>query len=465
MAITKIRGNTQILDLSIDNAQISTSANISLSKIQNGTSLIQANGSVNFTSPQVGVAPTLGSHLTTKDYVDSVATGLDVKQSVRVLAATNITLSGEQTIDGIAVVTGNRVLVTGQSTASQNGIYVVASGAWSRSADADNTPSGEVTSGMFTFVEEGTSFGSTGWVLSTTNPIVLGTTSLVFAQFSSSGNVSGGAGLVKTGLTLDVVSANSGIVVNSNDIALTLDGSTLAITGSGLKLADLSSGSVLVGNASNIATAVTLSGAVSLDNAGVVSIANNAITNVHISTGTIGLNKLVSGTAGQIIVANGSGVPTYVAMSGDTTVSTAGAVTIANNAVTTVKIANANVTLAKLVTLDSAKFIIGTTAGTNTQVTLSGDVSIDETGVATVNASTVVKVVDVVTREVPAGSVNSSNTVFTLANTPKVGTEHVYVNGLLMDEGGSNDYTISGETVTFTFAPTTGDKIRISYFK
>ena len=461
MALTKVRSSTQVLGNSIDDTQISSTANIALSKIQNGLNLIQSNGSVSFTAPQAGVTPTLGSHLTTKDYVDSVATGLDVKQSVRVLAAANIVLSGAQTIDGIAVTAGNRVLVAGQNTAAQNGIYVVSDGVWSRSSDAT---AGLVTSGMFTFVEEGTSFGSTGWVLSTANPITLDVTSLNFAQFSSSGNVAGGAGLVKTGLTLDVVSANGGIVVNSNDIALTLADSTLAITASGLKLADLSSGSILVGDASNVATAVQLSGAITLDNAGVVSIANNAITNTHISTGTIALSKLVSGAAGQIIVAAVTGVPTYVTMTGDTTVSDVGAVTIANDAVTTAKIADANVTLSKLTALDSTKIIIGT-AGGNTQVTLSGDVSINEAGVVTLNPSTAVRVADIITREVPTGAVDSVNTTFALANTPKVGTEQVYLNGLLMDVGDTNDYTISGANITFTFAPTAGDKIRVSYFK
>lgn len=72
---------------------------------------------------------------------------------------------------------------------------------------------------------------------------------------------------------------------------------------------------------------------------------------------------------------------------------------------------------------------------------------------------------DFVVRETPSGTVNSSNVTFTLANTPIAGTEQIYLNGILQDEGGGNDYTISGATITFVVAPETGSKIRVSYIK
>ena len=161
----------------------------------------------------------------TKAYVDATANGLDVKASVRAATTANITLSGTQTIDGIALVAGDRVLVKDQTTGADNGIYDVAAGAWSRSSDADNTPGDEVTSGMFTFVEEGSINANAGFVLQTANPITLGVTSLSFVQFSGAGQVTAGAGLTKTGNTLDVVTADSGrIVVNANDIDLATHG-------------------------------------------------------------------------------------------------------------------------------------------------------------------------------------------------------------------------------------------------
>jgi len=172
----------------------------------------------------------------TKAYVDATATGLDVKDSVRVATTADITLSGTQTIDGVALVAGARVLVKNQSTASENGIYVVAAGAWSRSEDADNTPSGEVTSGMFTFVEEGSTQASSGFILQTANPITLDTTDLSFAQFSGAGQIIAGTGIAKSGNTISVhpdVMADiadsitlTGVAGNSTDLG-SFTGSTI----------------------------------------------------------------------------------------------------------------------------------------------------------------------------------------------------------------------------------------------
>lgn len=155
----------------------------------------------------------------TKSYVDATKQGLDVKDSVRVATTANITLSGTQTIDGISVIAGDRVLVKNQTTASANGIYVAAAGAWSRANDFD--ASGKVTSGAFTFVEVGTAGADSGFVLTTDGAITLGTTALAFTQFSGAGQIVAGAGLTKTGNTLDVGTASTGrIVVNADNIDL-----------------------------------------------------------------------------------------------------------------------------------------------------------------------------------------------------------------------------------------------------
>ena len=112
------------------------------------------------------------------DYLADELAKLDGKQSVRVVSVTNIALSGAQQIDGVAVVAGQRVLVTGQAESRGNGIYVVANGAWSRASDADN--SDKVTPVLTVMVEEGTAFGDSLWALVTNGPISLGSTALVF---------------------------------------------------------------------------------------------------------------------------------------------------------------------------------------------------------------------------------------------------------------------------------------------
>jgi len=182
--------------------------------------------------------PTAAQDAATKAYVDSIAQGLDLKASVLVATTADITLSGTQTIDGVSLIAGDRVLVKNQITATENGIYVVAAGAWARAGDADNSPGEEVSGGMFCFVEAGNTYSDTGWVLSSPDGYAtLGTDNLVFTQFSSAGTVNAGDGLSKTGNDLDV-NAGDGIEIVSDNVTVKLDGSTLSKSGAGVKVAD-----------------------------------------------------------------------------------------------------------------------------------------------------------------------------------------------------------------------------------
>lgn len=169
--------------------------------------------------------PTAATDAANKQYVDSVATGLDFKQSVRLATAAALpantaagsgvgkTLTadanGALSVDGVAVAVGNRILVKDETPASDNGIYVVTDAGsagtpyiLTRATDFDQNA--EVTAGSFMFVEEGTANADTGWVMTTNNPVTVDTTGLVFAQFSSATPIVGGAGILKTGQTLDV---------------------------------------------------------------------------------------------------------------------------------------------------------------------------------------------------------------------------------------------------------------------
>ena len=151
--------------------------------------------------------PTDATDAATKAYVDSAAQGIDWKASVRAATTASVTLASDlengDTLDGVTLATGNRILVKNQSTGSENGIYVVeASGAPTRSTDADTNA--ELTSNFAVFVEEGTLNADQGYVLTNDGAITVGTTALVFTQFTGLGQVTAGTGLDKTGNTIDI---------------------------------------------------------------------------------------------------------------------------------------------------------------------------------------------------------------------------------------------------------------------
>ena len=240
--ITALPGLTQIVvdDFTIDGSVISTTAgNTNISLTPHGT------GTVTVPSGYEGRAGFTSDSLTTKTYVDSVANGLDVKKSVRVattanLAATysngagTLTNSGAQAaiaIDGITLIAQDRVLVKSQTAAVQNGFYKVTtvgdgSTNWVLTRTPDADAASELTAGAFTFAEEGTLNGDNGYVMSTDGAVTLGTTAILFEQFSGAGQITAGNGLTKNGNTIDAVGTADRISVTADtvDIASTYVG-------------------------------------------------------------------------------------------------------------------------------------------------------------------------------------------------------------------------------------------------
>ncbi len=226
----------------------------------------------------------------TKTYIDSVAQGLSTKNACRVatdavLAActyangtggVGATLTADANgalanQDGIALSVSDRILVKNQAASLQNGIYVVTSlgGAGSpfiltRADDSDDNMEG----GNYTFIQEGTANSDTGWVLTTDGTIVVGTTGIVWSQFSGAGAIVAGTGLTKTGETIQIGDGSTGDVNGINrtagDISVAT-GTGLEISANQVRIAASAAGDGLTGGgasalAVNVGTGLELSG-------------------------------------------------------------------------------------------------------------------------------------------------------------------------------------------------------------
>jgi hypothetical protein len=261
--------------------------------------------------------PTADADASTKAYVDSVAQGLDVKDSVKAATTANITLSGTQTIDGVSVLADDRVLVKNQSTGTENGIYVCAGGSWSRASDF---AAGEDEAGAFTFVEQGTVNAESGFVCTNNKGSgVVGTHALVFSQFSGAGQITAGNGLAKSGNTLSVNVDDSSIEINSDALRVKASGITNAMLGGSIANAKLSNSTVAFGGvslalgASDATPAFDLADATNYPTSSLVG----TITNAQLA-GSIANGKLANSsvTIGSSAVALGGTVTAFSGLTG-----------------------------------------------------------------------------------------------------------------------------------------------------
>jgi hypothetical protein len=272
-----------------------------------GSGSVVLSASPALTGTPTAPTPTAGTNTTqiaTTEFVtaavDAARSGLEVKESVKAATTASITLSNTQTVDGVALSVGDRVLVKDQATASQNGIYVVSATAWTRSLDANT--SAEVNPGMFVFVEQGTVNADSGWVLTTDAPITLDTTGLTFAQFSGAGQITAGSGLTKTGNTLNV-GAGTGITVNADDVALT--GQALAfhnLATNGL-VTRTAAGTVAARSIAGTADRVSVTNGDGVSGNPTVDIASTYVGQTSITT----LGTITSGTWNGTTIAVGNG--------------------------------------------------------------------------------------------------------------------------------------------------------------
>jgi hypothetical protein len=295
------------LQKGVNGISVNQSASFNFSSL---TGTLSANLSANnFKITALADNPTNGTDAVNKNYVDSIASGLDPKQSCMVAtvgalpgntynngtSGVGATLTGSAngalgSIDGVSIASvGIRILVKNEATAANNGIYRVttvgdASNPYVLTRATDFNSSSNITPGAFTFIEQGTTQADTGWVLANDGAITVGTTGLNFVQFSQTAAVNAGNGLTKVGNTISAL-LNSGATgnivpsldISSSGLAVKVDNASIGVDGA----------SQLVVKANGIATAMIQSSAV-----GATQLASNAVVTSKISDGNVTAAKL-----------------------------------------------------------------------------------------------------------------------------------------------------------------------------
>ena len=301
-------------------------------------------GTITFSAGNVtGLStPLNGSDAATKAYVDAAINGFSWKSSAACATTANITLSGEQTIDGI-LTSSSMVLVKNQTTLSQNGLYLSAAGAWTRALDA---ATGAEILGMAVYIQAGgTVNGGTGWTNSNTTAITLGTTSITFAQFGAGATYTNGTGI---GL--------AGNVFSNTGVTSLVAGTNINISGA--------TGAVTVSVTGAVASSVNLTGTIA-----------NSISFQSAS----GVTSYISpGTAGQVVISNGAGsAPTY---SSAPTITGTNITSIPNAALlnssvtvgtTAIALGASSTVLAGLTSVTSTTFVGALTGNANTATALA----------------------------------------------------------------------------------------------
>ena len=367
-----------------------------------------------FTTASSQNQPVGNNDLTTKLYVDSLALGISWKQPVNAGTTANITLSGTQTIDTVAVVAGDRVLVKNQTAQAENGIYVAAAGAWSRSPDADTYD--EMISALV-FIESGGQAGAAYYC-----PIqpggTLGVTAITWNNFSVGGVYFAGTGLnLSGGDTFNIsnttvaaggygsasavptftvnaqgqltAAADANIAIAATQITSgTIDSARLSGTYSGITgvgtLTDLTVSNVITGSISgNAATATTATSATSATTA--TNIAGGATGSVPYQSAASTTTFLAAGSNGQVLTL-ASGVPSWSTPTTGTVTSVSGTGTVSGISLSGTVTSSGSLTLGGTLDLSSPPTIGNTAPNTGRFTTLTVD---DNTTFGTSNTDTV----------------------------------------------------------------------------
>lgn len=394
--------------------------NITNSVINSTTIGATTPSSAAFTTATVSTAPVSGNDVVNKTYLDFFAAGISWKQPVNCGTTANITLSGLQTIDGVTVVAGDRVLVKSQTAPAQNGIYLASATAWSRAPDADTWD--ELISAIC-FVESGSTLAGSAWYCTIQPGGTLGVTAVTWSNFSVAATYTAGTGLTLTDYVFSIT--NTGVtaaaygsasktltatvnaqgqltVLAETNIAIantqvsglgtmsTQDASNVAITGGSINgttiggsTAAAVTGTTITANTQFTGAGTGLTGtATSLSIGGNAATATSATTATNLAGGATGsvpyqtasgiTTFLAAGTDGFVLKLT-AGVPTWAASTSGTVTSVSGTGTVSGISLSGTVTSTGNLTLGGTLDLSAPPAIGGTTANTITGTTITAN--------------------------------------------------------------------------------------------
>jgi len=359
--------------------------------------------------------PTQASDLVTKSYADAIQSGIDWKGSVRVASTVNVTVASPgAAIDSVTLSVNDRVLLKNQTTGSENGIYTF-QGAATPMTRATDAGAGQLTSGAATFVMEGTTNSDSGWVLTTNDPITVGTTSLTFTQFTALGQVTAGNGLTKSGSTISILLlGTAGTAGQGGGLALSASGLALSLATTNPALSVAGGLTVVAGLGISLSAPTANAVNVQLTATGTIGVGTGAAPAIILATTSALSGTGTTTAAGGLAVVAGNGI--------SLSTPTANAVNVALIATTSVSVGT-GATPTVIVDSTSAGGTGSGVAAGGLQITANG-VSIKAAD-STINATGAsgLKVMGVPATFTIAGSAVSANVTATNLNTLTGGSD------------------------------------------